>query len=119
MAAAGAVAGPAPAAPVLPVVPAAPAVPELTSETSGSTPAPLGSSRPMAAESAVKSLVRTLTTIALPAGAPSAWAVASDTTALTPPMPSVPKATTRSRFAVRPPATTVPPSGILSSFPIV
>ena len=49
----------------------APAWPELTSETSCSTPAPLGSSRPMAATSAVKSSVRTLTTIALPAGAPS------------------------------------------------
>ena len=110
---AAAVAGPAPAVP-------APAAPELTSETSCSTPAPLGSSRPTAAASAVKSPVRTLTTIAFPAGAPSARAVASDTTALTPPMPSVPNATTRSRFAcVRPAASTVPPSGSLSSLPIV
>ena len=73
----------------------------------------------MAVESAVKFSVRTLTTIALPAGAPSARAVASDTTALTPPMPSVPNATTGSRLAVRPAASTEPPSGILSSLPIV
>ena len=73
----------------------------------------------MAAASAVKSSVRTLTTIALPAGAPSARAVASDTTAFTPPMPSVPNATTGSRRGVRPAASTEPPSGILPSSPIV
>ena len=56
----------------------------------------------MAATSAVKFSVRTLTTIALPGGAPSSWAVASDITALTPPMPSVPNATTRSRFVTAP-----------------
>jgi len=60
-----------------------------------------------------------LTTIALPAGAPSERATESDTTAFTPPTPIVPKATTRSRVVVRPAATTVPPSGSLSSFPIV
>ena len=89
------------------------------SETSCSTPAPFGISRPAAAASAVKSLVRMLTTIAFPAGAPSERATESDTTALTPPMPIVPNATTRSRFAVRPVAATVPPSVSLSSLPIV
>src|SRR5436305_15023802 len=49
----------------------APAWRELMRETSCSTPAPLGSSFPMAATSAAKSAVLTLTTIALPARPPS------------------------------------------------
>jgi hypothetical protein len=73
----------------------------------------------MAATSAVKSAVLTLATIALPAGAPSWRAVASDITALTPPIPSVPNATTGSFFVTTPLAVTEPPSGILSSLPIV
>ena len=60
-----------------------------------------------------------LTTIAFPAGAPSERATELDTTALTPPMPIVPNATTRSRFVARPVAVTVPPSVSLSSLPIV
>ncbi len=56
----------------------------------------------MAAASAVKSSVCTLDDDRVAAGAPSARAVASDTTAFTPPMPSVPNATTGSRLR-RPP----------------
>src|SRR5215472_15935531 len=104
-----AVDGPAPAMPG----------PVVIRATSCCTPAPCGISRPTALASAVKSPLRTLTTIALPAGAPSARATLSDTTALTPPMPIVPNATTRSFLVVRPAATTVPPSGSLSSLPIM
>src|ERR1700722_3077692 len=112
--AADSVAWPAPAAPLLSLAP-----PVLSSETSCSTPAPFGISRPAAAAAAVKADGVTLTTIAFPAGAPRLRAVASETTAFTPPTPSVPNAATRSFFVVRPAAVTVPPSVILSSVPIV
>src|SRR3984957_2614972 len=112
--AADSVAWPAPAAALLSLPP-----PVLSSETSCSTPAPFGISRPAAAAAAVKADGVTLTTIAFPAGAPRLRAVASETTAFTPPTPSVPNAATRSFFVVRPAAVTVPPSVILSSVPIV
>src|SRR5215469_10109023 len=99
----------------------APAAPEeaFTCVTSGSTVVPRGTIRPRAAETELKSLVLVLITMALPAGAPSERATALDTTALTPPIPSVPNATTRSRSVFLPAAPIVPPSGSLSSLPIV
>ena len=48
-----------------------------------------------------------LMTMAFPAGTPSDLAVESETTASTPPMPTVPNATTGSRCCVRPAAVTV------------
>jgi hypothetical protein len=60
-----------------------------------------------------------LMTMALAAGMPSDLAVVSDTTASTPPMPTVPNATTGSRSCVRPSAATWPPSESRSRVPMV
>ena len=69
----------------------------VTRVTSGSTPAPGGRSFLIRAVSDGTLAGDALMTMALLAGTPSDRAVASDMTALTPPMPTVPKATTGSR----------------------
>ena len=60
-----------------------------------------------------------LITIALEAGMPSERATESETTASTPPMPTVPNATTRSRSAWRPVTVTVRPRASRSRVPMV
>ena len=60
-----------------------------------------------------------LTTIAFPAGTPSDLAVASETTASTPPIPTVPNATTGSCSGWRPDTVTWPPRDSRSRVPIV
>ena len=60
-----------------------------------------------------------LTTIAFPAGTPSDRAVESDTTASTPPIPTVPNATTGSRSGWRPDTVTRPPRDSRSRVPMV
>ena len=60
-----------------------------------------------------------LTMIALPTGKPSERATWAETTASTPPMPTVPNPPTRSASRCRPFTCTVPPSGSLSCLPMV
>ena len=60
-----------------------------------------------------------LTTMALAAGMPSDRATTSDTTASTPPMPTVPNATTRRCSGCRPVTVSPPPSDSLSRVPMV
>ena len=74
----------------------------VTSVTSGSTAAPGGRTSLIRAASAATLAGGALTTIAFRAGTPSDLAVESDTTASTPPIPTVPNATTGSRSGWRP-----------------
>ena len=74
----------------------------VTSVTSGSTAAPRGRMSLIRAASAAALAGGALTMIAFPAGTPSDLAVESDTTASTPPIPTVPNATTGSRSGWRP-----------------
>src|ERR1700721_1832718 len=83
---------------------AAPAAPgrAVVDATSGSTSVPFGTTDLMCATSAATVACGALTTIALPIGKPSELATAVETTASTPPMPTVPNPPTRSASIVRP-----------------
>src|SRR5271166_1883742 len=91
----------------------------VTTVTSGSTAAPRGRTALIRAASAATLAGGALTTIALPAGTPSDRAVESDTTASTPPIPTVPNATTGSRSGWRPDTVTFPPRDSRSRVPMV
>ncbi len=87
--------------------------------TSGSTTAPRGIRVLIWRTSAATRLCGALTTIALPAGKPSARASVWEITASTPPIPTVPNPATRSVCVVRPVTWTVPPRGSRSCWPMV
>src|SRR5580693_5937504 len=87
--------------------------------TSGSTPAPRGRMAWIWVASAVTLAGGALITMAFEAGMPSDRATESETTASTPPMPTVPNAITGSRSAWRPVTVTGPPSASRSRVPMV
>ena len=91
----------------------------VTCVTSGSTAAPRGRSRLIRPASDARLEGGALMTMALAAGTPSDLAVESDTTASTPPMPTVPNATTGSRSGQRPAAVTSRPNRSRSKVPMV
>src|SRR5690242_15849957 len=80
----------------------------VTSVTSGSTDAPRGRTALILVASEATWAGGALTTSAFLAGIPSERATESDTTASTPPMPTVPNATTGSRCCWRPDTVTRP-----------
>ena len=91
----------------------------VTSVTSASTAAPRGRTSLICTVSAATLAGGALMTIAFAAGTPSDLAVESDTTASTPPIPTVPNATTGSRSGWRPDTVTRPPRDSRSSVPMV
>src|ERR1022692_1518615 len=108
-----------PAAPAAPVLTATPEPVAVFTSASATTCRGRGISFSIWVTSVSSRACGALTTMALPAGRPSEWAVAPDTTASTPGMPTVPNPPTRSRSERRPTTLTVPPSGSLSRRPIV
>ena len=91
----------------------------VTSVTNGSTAAPRGRTALIRAVSEATLSGGALTTIAFLAGTPSDLATESDTTASTPPIPTVPNATTGSCSGWRPDTVTWPPSDSRSRVPMV
>ncbi len=114
------------------MLPATLAVPAVDPATPASAGRPLGAVLTRGSTSAVRgtrALIRltrvatrspgALTSTAFPAGKPRDRATWSETTASTPPMPTVPNPPTRSDFRVRPETRTVAPAGSLSCLPMV
>jgi hypothetical protein len=102
-----------------PTVPAAAGRPVAAVLTSGSTSAPCGILALILRTSEASFACGALIMIALPIGKPSERATWAETTASTPPMPTVPNPPTRSDSSFRPATCTVPPSGSLSCWPMV